>query len=455
MFLDCTRQLADNRPRSCNGIAAADLDGDGAVELVVAGFACENLVLKWKDGALRNVADPLVADPTGCALGVAAADVDGDGREEIYILNSDCDTGPKDGGDRLFACFGAQWIDLLGQPENRPTSNSIAGRAVAAVDRLGTGRYGFLIACDGGPFRLFELTRRGRLADVAEEAGVDVMAAGRGITCLPLLSEHMDIVVCNEAGPNQLFRNLGDGTFEEIAEERGVADPWPAGRGVVAVDIRGDGLFDLLVANWDGPQRLFIQRSAGAFTDEANADLSMPLRIGTVIAADFDNDGRQELFFNVHGGPNRLFAWRHDDWQEIDIGDAAEPRGLGTGAAVADVDGDGRLELLIAHGGGAAQPLSFYRPIPNDNKWLRVQPLTAHGAPARGAVVHLFAGGMRQSRAVCAGSGYLCQMEPVAHFGLGEADHVDRLEIHWPDGAVATVDLPPLGRLLTVPYPPE
>lgn len=457
MFLDCSRQIADNPARRHNGIAAADLDGDGAVELIVAGFACENRILKWIDGALRDVADPLVADAGGYALGVAAADVDGDGQEEIYILNSDCESGPTETGDRLFARFGTTWLDLLGQTENHEVANLMAGRSVAVVDRNGSGRYGFLIAVDGAPFRLYELNRRGRLSDAAEEAGVDLPAAGRGIACLPLLAEHMDIVASNDAGPNFLFHNLGDGTFEEIAGERGIADPWPAGRAVTPVDATGDGRFSLFVANWQGPQRLFQQRAAGSFIDVANAELSIPRRVGTVIAADFDNDGLQELFLNIDGDVNRLFAWRHEEWREIDIGDAAEPRGCGTGAVAADIDGDGRLELLIAHGGGSetAQPLSLYRPIRNDNAWLRVHPMTAHGAPARGAVVHLWADGRRQSRVVCAGSGYLCQMEPVAHFGLGQATSVERIEIHWPDGAVAIVADPPLGRLITVPYPPE
>lgn len=454
MFIDGSDLIAGNAPRSCNGIAVTDIDGDGAFELVVAGYATGNLVLKWDGQRLIDVADPLIADPAGHALGLAAADVDGDGREELYVLNSDSASGPKDGGDRLFAGFGNRWLDLLSQAENIEEANAMAGRSVAAIDRMGHGRYGFVVASDDAPFRLYELSRRGRLADAAEEAGIDMIAAGRGLVCLPLLSERMDIFACNEAGPNFLFRNLGDGVFEEIAGERGVADPWPAGRGVVALDADGDGVFDLFVASFEGSNRLFLQRSGG-FVDAANGELSLPARIGTVIAADFDNDGYEELFLNTQGQPNRLFAWRHEEWQEIDIGDAAEPKGFGTGAAVADVDGDGRLELLVAHGGAHPQPLSFYRPVPNANHWLRVQPLTPYGAPARGAVVTCLSGGRRQMRAICAGSGYLCQMEPVAHFGLGADGTVDQVEVRWPGGVAAIIDRPPADRLLTVPHPPE
>lgn len=454
MFLDSQDRIADNRPRTSNGIAVTDVDGDGVAEVVVTGFAERNLVLKWDGGRLVDTADSVLADPAGCALGVAAADVDGDGREEIYILNSERASGPKDNGDRLFAGFGDRWLDLLSQTENAAAANVSAGRSVAVIDRLGTGRYGFVVASDGAPFRLYELSRRGRISDVAEEAGIDSYAAGRGLLCLPLLSDRMDIFACNEAGPNFLFRNLGDGTFEEIAEERGLTDSRQAGRGAVVLDADGDGQFDLLVANWEGSQRLFLQRT-GAFVDAANADLSLPARVGTVIAADFDNDGHEELFFNIQGDRNRLFAWRHEEWQEIDPGDAALPKGFGTGAAVADLDGDGRLELIVGHGGPQPQPLALFRPVPNGNHWLRVQPLTAHAAPARGAIVICTAGGRRRIRAVCAGSGYLCQMEPVAHFGLGDLSHVEQVEVRWPDGAVAVIEQPPIGRLLTVQHPPE
>lgn len=455
MFLDCSDQIAGNEPRLSNGIAVTDVDGDGSFEVVVTGYGTDNLVLKWDGTALRNVADPVIADPSRKAMAIAAADMDGDGREEIYILNSDCSGLADETCDRLFAGFGNRWFDLLSQSENASAANRLPGRSVAAIDREGRGRYGFVIATEAAPLRLYELSRRGRLIDVAEEAGIDLIGHGRGLVTLPLLGDHMDIVAANEAGPNFLFRNLGDGTFEEIAGERGVADPRNAARGVAALDADGDGLFDLLIGNWEGPHRLYLQRSGGGFVDAANADLSLPSRVRTVIAADFDNDGREELFFNNFGERNRLFAWRDDQWTEVELGDAVEARGFGTGAAVADLDGDGRLELIIGHGEAEAQPLSLYRTLPNGNRWLRVQPLTAYGAPARGAVVSCTARGYRQKRVICAGSGYLCQMEPVAHFGLGSADAVERVEVRWPDGMAAIIDNPPINRVLTVPHPPE
>ena len=109
-----------------------------------------------------------------------------------------------------------------------------------------------------------------------------------------------------------------------------------------------------------------------------------------MIAADFDNDGRDEIFFNNLGEPNRLFRMLagggDPDICMLDPGEALNPDGFGTGAAVADIDGDGVLELLVAHGERALQPLSLYKARhATGHGWLRVQPLTRFGAPARGA----------------------------------------------------------------------
>ncbi|HEY9647251.1 MAG TPA: CRTAC1 family protein, partial [Chroococcidiopsis sp.] len=168
---------------------------------------------------------------------------------------------------------------------------------------------------------------------------------------------------------------------------------------------------------------------------------------------DFDNDGYEEIFFNNIGQPNRLFGWRDGRWTELDIGDALEPTGLGTGAAVGDFNGDDQLELVIAHGESGPQPLSLYYPAPSAHHWLRIIPLTKQGAPARGAVVTLVAGDRHQIRAIDAGSGYLCQMEPVAHFGLGASDRVDLVEVRWLDGTSHKLTHPAVDQVIHVAYP--
>ncbi|MBE9182090.1 CRTAC1 family protein [Oculatella sp. LEGE 06141] len=453
MFIDKSVLLSDNPKQLNYGIAVIDVDGDGAFELFVSGFGSRNLVLKWQDNCFVNLADDVLADDVSQSIGVAGGDLDGDGREEIYVLNTDTFSGRKRFGDRLFDWQNDAWKDLFSLPQNQDALNLTAGRSVVWVDRTGQGRYGCLVANYGGPMRLFELNADGMLADMAPAAGLNLSTGGRGLIALPLVSTRMDIVAVNENSANFLFRNQGDGTFAEIAAIAEMSDPYQHGRGIAVLDANDDGRFDLVYGNWEGPHRLFVQQQPGKFRNVAPPALAIPSRIRTVIVADFDNDGYEELFFNNIGQPNRLFGWRDGTWSPINIGDALEPNGLGTGAAVGDFNHDGRLELVIAHGESAAQPLSLYHSAANDHAWLRVLPLTPAGAPARGAVVTLTAGDRTQIRAIDAGSGYLCQMEPVAHFGLGTQQTIDGVEVRWLDGKTTRLRAPAANQLLRVPHP--
>ena len=453
MFYECSEQIADNPPQLHYGVAVTDADGDGAFEFVVAGYGCGNLVLKWDGRQYVNRAEENFADARRQAIGIAAGDLDGDGREEIYVLNTDSFAGRKQHADRLWKWQANGWQDLFTLPANRDAHNLTAGRSVVCLDRQGTGRYSFFVANYGGPMRCYELEENGFLSDLAPYLGLAYITGGRSALALPLVSEHVDIFAGNEGGPNFLFRNRGDGTFEEIAERCGLEDPFEHARGVAVLDANQDGRFDLVVGNWEGMHRLYAQTPTGTFVDATPDELAQPSRVRTIIAADFDNDGYEELFFNNIGEPNRLFGVRNGVWTRLPMGDALEPRGLGTGAAVGDMDGDGRLELLIAHGESALQPLSLYKTQPNGNHWLRVLPLTKWGAPARNAVVTLTTSDRTQIRAIDGGSGYLCQMEPVAHFGLGTQTDITRVTVRWPDGVTQTLQRPNVDSLLRVPYP--
>ncbi|MDX2216200.1 MAG: CRTAC1 family protein [Oculatellaceae cyanobacterium bins.114] len=457
MFIDKSSLLLHNPAQLNYGIAVTDIDGDGFFELFVAGFGERNLVLKWQGEGFVDIADDVLADEGRRAIGVAAGDLDGDGREEIYVLNTDSFTGRKQFGDRLFDWQDGIWQDLFSLPQNQDSLNLTAGRSVAWVDRYGNGKYGCMVANYGGPMRLYELNGDGMLADVAPEAGVDFRTGGRGLVAAPLVSDRMDIFAANENGANFLFRNQGDGTFVEIAAIANLNDPYEHGRGIAVLDANGDGRFDLVYGNWEGPHRLYLQQEPSKFRESAPLAMAIPSRIRTVIAADFDNDGYDELFFNNIGQPNRLFGWRNSKWISLDTGDALEPSGLGTGAAVGDFDGDGRLELLIAHGESGAQPLSLYHVAHQEassrHGWLRVLPLTPYGAPARGTIVSLTTADRRQTKVIDAGSGYLCQMEPVAHFGLGTQTQIESVEVRWLDGAIAKISSPNTNQLIRVPYP--
>ena len=493
-----TQGLLSNPSMRSYGISITDVDGDNRFEAFVTGYGFPNLVYKWEGagtlhsgdgGGLRDVAARLgVQASSRSAIGVASCDMDGDGVEEIYVLNTDAYSGTKRFGDHIFMRRGpnaTRYEDIFARPVNAGVRNAFAGRSVACVDRTGAGTYGVAAASYGAQLHLYELSpptvHNDRVVDRGGPrggVGFAGITGGRGITAGPIGKRYqdapgMDIFMDNERGCNFFFRSRGDGTYEEVAAQLGLQDCAQHGRGVTLMDADGSGggSIDIVYGAWAGRHRMFTSAAAGGrFTeraDELAPGMSQPSLIRTVIAADFDNDGHQEIFFNNipsygYAQPNRLF--KTDDgktWKQVDIGEALEPMGYGTGAAAADFDGDGLLELLVAHGESATQPLSLYGPADHAaasaNSYLRVLPLTSHGAPARGALVELAMAAAQgaatrrtQVRVIDAGSGYLCQQEPVAHFGLGRARSAVDVTVTWPDGFAKTVKDVAVDQLLVV-----
>lgn len=481
------------------GVAVSDVDNDGSLEWIVAGFSGPNFVLKFDRATKRliNLAQDhrynAIADQGGQAIGVCACDIDGDGREEIYFLNTNnAYAGRADYGDSLFKWRNGKYVNLYTDPVNsRMEAKSFAGRSVACIDRHGTGKYSIVIATYSrggvGNFALVEMdenhpsndvsTGNIVLKNVASVAKIDKATGGRGLVVGPILGNNgrSDIFFGNEGNPwmgnpgdNFLFKNLGNGSFEDIAEQAEIQDKYNNARGISLADFNRDGLLDIAYGNWEGEHRLFMQfkavGEARKFRNIANRQYAVPTKIRTVIAADFDNNGDTDIFMNnicSHRDPNdrepnKLFTVIPNQFnnssdpeiKKMNIGQAKEPRGFGTGAAITDMDGDGVLDLLISHGESQTQPLKVYRVNRDVSRnqagkynWVRVFPRTKYGAPARGALVKLTTRtGRIYSSVIDGGSGYLCQMEPVAHFGLGE-DKPMKLDVQYPDGVVVSASL--------------
>ena len=154
---------------------------------------------------------------------------------------------------------------------------------------------------------------------------------------------------------------------------------------------------------------------------------------------------------NNIGEPNKLFKILDNGLiKQIPLEIGLEPNGYGTGAAVADIDNDGVLELLVSHGESKDQPLSLYKAkINSNNKYLRIKPLNKFGAPARGATVTLISNLRKHSKTIDSGSGYLCQMEPVAHYGIRGNEKNIKIQVKWTNGKTDIIQVNELNNTIT------
>jgi hypothetical protein len=422
----------------------ADFDKDGLPEILVVTVEGPNRLYKWNDSSLEDVAPPELKDREASGIGVACADFSQNGFLDIYLLNTSTFMGPDSDPDRLLINKGnLRFEDVMAQ---NPERNVAAGRSVCWFDPHGDFRYHAYVCNYGVPCRVYGHDENGIVRDVAEELGLLQVTGGRSVVAADILnSGGIDVFTANENDANRFFRNTGDG-YEECATELNLRDSMNHGRGLTLCDFNRDGLMDIVWGNWEGPHRLMKQQPDGTFVNVASDAFAKPSRVRTVIAFDYDNDGWEDLFINNIGEPNRLYHNNGDGtFTEVDAGPLTLPNGLGTGACVGDLNGDGFLDLFIAHGESGLAPNALFLNVPNGNGWIRVHAQTPAGAPAIGSRVTLFAAGDERPmiRHIDGGSGYLCQMEPVAHFGLAEAGSASRIEVRFTNGQHTTLqDVP-------------
>ncbi len=449
-FKDITSLIDNNDFRLSYGVSVTDINQDNKFEFVVTGFGFSNLALSYQNGKLINInKNEIFDDAKRKTIGVAACDIDQDGFEEIYFLNTDTYSGEKKYSDRLIDNTSDGFIDLFEKGINKKNLNLTAGRSVVCVDRNGDGKYGIYVANYGGPTRFYEQSS-GQILDLAEQLKIDKITGGRAVVAGNILSGKTDIFAANERGKNFLYYN-SDGFFQDIANDYKVDDQFENGRGTTLSDILYRGRLDIVTSNWNGYHRAFVLED-NKFKDIATPTYNIPTRIRTVISADFDNDGYDEIFMNNIGEPNKLFKIKENGFfEEIKIQNAYEFNGLGTGAAVADIDDDGILELLVSHGESGMQPLTMYKAdIRKDFNYVRIKPLNNYGAPARGATVILSSNLRTHAKTVDAGSGYLCQMEPVAHYGIREGEKNISIEVIWTNGLSETFNINDFNKTIEI-----
>ena len=449
-FRDLSNIIEFNETRLSYGVSVTDINMDGNYEFVVTGFGYPNLALTYIDGKLKNIAqDEIFIDQFRKTIGVAACDIDKDGYEEIYFLNTDTYSGTKKYSDRLIDKKDDYYFDLFEIEKNKESLNLTAGRSVVCVDRKGTGEYGIYVANYGGPTRFYEFENF-KIIDKAGYLNLGNVTGGRAVVSGHILTDRADIFAANERGANFLLKN-NNGNFEDVAFDYRVDDVIQNGRGTALSDIYYRGRLDILSGNWLGYHRAYVLEN-NKFKDIGNKDFDKPSRIRTIISADFDNDGFDEVFMNNIAEPNKLFKiTEKGKFEEIKLKTALETEGFGTGAAVADIDNDGILELLVSRGESKAQSLTLYKAkVEKQSKFLRIKPINKFGAPARGATVTLISNKRKHSKTIDAGSGYLCQMEPVAHYGIRKNEKDFRVEVKWTNGKIDFIDKIKLNQTITI-----
>jgi hypothetical protein len=428
------------------GVAVADFDNDGNLDMFVTGYGHSVLYRGLGNCKFEDVTQKAgLGGITGFATGAAWGDYDRDGHVDLFVsryTHVDMDHLPAFGSDEKFCRFKGVLVQC--GPWGMP----------------GEGDY------------LFHNRGDGTFEDVSKKAGMDDPQHRYGLGAIWADYDNdgwPDLFVANDAGPNFLYHNRHDGTFDEVGMLAGVAlgdDGQELGSmGVDFADYDHDGKLDLLVTNYtDQINNLYRNLGNGAFTDMAwPAKIGQPsyryIKWGAGFV-DFDNDGWVDIFINnghvypqVDAIPNnpgyqepmQMFRNNHDGTFE-DISKASGvfdmPPESRRGAAFGDVYNDGNMDILVLNIG--QPPSLLINKARNSNHRVAFHLIgTKSNRAAIGARVTLHAAGVMQFNEVRSGASYLSQNDLRLHFGLGVADKMEAVEILWPSGQTEPLrDLP-------------
>lgn len=442
------------------GVATGDYDNDGWTDLFLTSVG-QNRLFRNEQGRFREVTGQagVAGDPNTWSSSAAFVDYDNDGDLDLFVGNY------------------VDWsrrIDL--EIDFRLTG---LGRAYGAPDHF-----------VGTNSQLFRNDGNGRFSNVSGRVGVVVndprsgLPTGKALGIVPVDFDSdgwMDLMVANDTTPNFLFHNLADGRFEEVGEFEGIAfdrdGKATSGMGIDAAWFRNDADLGVVVGNFANEMSSLYVTAGGRppFADEAVLEgLGPPSRLALtfgVLFLDYDLDGRLDLLqANGHleheinrvqpsqhyAQPPQLF-WNCGDrcrnrfQLSEETGDLGQPL-VGRGAASADIDGDGDLDILITQNG--RRPVLFRNDQQLGHHWLRLRLVGKNSnRSAIGARVELTAGGVTQRRELIPSRSYMSQVELPLTFGLGDSDRVQALVVHWPGGGQQQVAVDQVDTILTIEQP--
>jgi enediyne biosynthesis protein E4 len=437
-FTDITKAAGLTRRGWGMGIAVADYDNDGLQDIYVTGFGGNALYHNLGNCKFEDVTDKAGVAGGGFSTGAAWADYDRDGRVDLFVsryVHVDINNLPQFGNDPRFCRFKGVLVQC--GPWGLPGESDL----------------------------LFHNKGDGTFEEVSKKAGVDDPHHyyGLGATWGDYDNDGWpDLYVANDAGPNFLYRNRHDGTFEDVALLGGVAlsgDGLQQGSmGVDWGDYLHEGRLSMIVTNFV-EQGSALYHNLGNKKDEAEfADVSVPSHVmkptypyvgwGTAFF-DYDNDGWLDLFVanghvypqvdSIPGGtpyrqPMILFRNHRDGtFDDVSSALASLPPQSRRGAAFGDINNDGNIDIVVLNVGEPPSLLLNHNASANHRVLFKLIGTKSNKA-AIGARVTVKAGGMTQFSEVRGGASYLSQNDLRLHFGLGASDKMSEVEIRWPQG---------------------
>lgn len=429
-------------------------------------------------------------------MGAAIADYDNDGRDDIFVTAlgqshlfrnngngtfSDTTASAGLGGIREFSTSAA-WVDYDRDGRlDLLVANYVQWTPATDIrcSLDGTHKsYCTPESYNGVSARLWRNLGNGKFEDTTKKAGLyNATSKSLGIAVLDCNGDNWpDLVLANDTQPNKLYINNRNGTFTESGMPAGIAFSEDgiarAGMGVDAVDYDRSGRPSIVITNFSNQMMsLYHNEGNGLFVDEAPRSpigRSSLLTLGFgCFFFDYDLDGWPDIFVaNGHieneiekiqkrikykQPPHLFHNVKSGSFEEANnsVGPAFTTPRVARGAAYADIDNDGDLDLLITTNGGAA--VLFRNDGGNQNQSLRVRLRgTRSDRNGIGAVVRVKYGAEEQWQMLRSGSSYLSQNELVLTFGLGQHSSVSSLQVEWPTGQVDKLSNVAAGQTITV-----
>lgn len=453
------------------GLAVLDAEGDGPLEIFVPSFGQDRLFTRLGDGQLIEITEERLPTGDTPSLGASAADVDGDGDTDLLVLRRGPDALLLNDGAGRFSDATPEALRALDTESYHAAWGDLTGDGLPEL-YVGT-FYGMEDDLTPHPNTLLENQGDGDFCDLSEVLDAQgarlTPANAGGMTDLDDDGD-LDLYVVNDK-PDQGFvsmflENDGAGGLRWDAGANGLAVS-TRGMGLGLGDLNGDGLPEVLVTGWD--ELVLMMSAADGTWYDASASWRLLPDDHRVVAwgvelADLDNDGdddvviaygsdfdwdrsRPQPLINPERQPLGVYLNEGDHFEEVSAAWQLAALGNHRGFALVDLNEDGLLDLVVQDLLGPPR-LNLSRC--SDARYLDVELRgPAPNTQGLGARVIVEAGGQRWWRELRASTTNIASASPpVAHFGLGELDEVERLEITWPDGGRSVfTDLPTRAKI--------